>query len=99
MSVMAAVLRLDDDGTICTDARIVIGAVREGPVRAAAAEKVLIGAVPDADTLAQAAHDASREVHPFPHDGYSVNYMIDNMRVYLGRVLAAAAERAQAAEQ
>jgi len=99
MSVMAVVLRLEEDSQTCADARIVIGAVREGPVRAAAAEKALIGAVLDPDKLAQAAREASREVRPRPHDGFSINYMIDNLRVYLKRVLAMAADRARSAAQ
>ena len=39
MAVMAVALRLADDGKTCADARIVVGAVREGPVRASAAER------------------------------------------------------------
>lgn len=93
MAVMAVMLRLEDDAKTCADARIVFGAVRQGPYRPAAIEARLKGSALDADTLRQAAHDASREVRPLPHDGYSVNYMIDNIKVYLRRTLAEAVAR------
>lgn len=44
MAVVAATLALADDGRTCAGARIVVGAVRERPVRPDAAERALAGA-------------------------------------------------------
>ncbi len=95
MAVIAVALRLAQDGKTCTDARIVIGAVREGPVRAAAAERSLKGAVLDQERLAQAAAKASKEINPLPHHGFTKRHLMDNIRVYLRRTLVQALERAR----
>jgi 4-hydroxybenzoyl-CoA reductase subunit beta len=94
MAVIAVALQLAEDGMTCTDARLVIGAVREGPVRAAAAERSLKGAVLDEARLAQAAAEASREVNPLPHHGFTKRHLMDNIRVYLRRTMTQALERA-----
>jgi 4-hydroxybenzoyl-CoA reductase beta subunit len=94
MAVMAVVLRREEGGDTCAQAAIVFGSVRQGPFRPAESEAALKGRRLNADTLAQAARDASREVRPLPHDGYTVAAMNENIRVYLRRVLAEAAQRA-----
>ncbi len=93
-SVAAVTLRLDKDGH-CADIRIIIGAVRERPVRAEAAEKELRGRKADKDAIAAAAA-AVQHVNPLPHHGFTKSYIVDNLRVHLRRVLAQAAERAGA---
>ena len=95
MAVIAVSLQLAQDGKTCTDARMVIGAVREGPARPAAAERSLKGAVLDEARLAQAAAEASKEINPLPHHGFTKRHLIDNIRVYLRRTLAQAMERAR----
>ena len=50
---VAAVMTFQKE--ICTDARIVLGAIGPGPIRAEAAEKVLIGRTINADVAAEAA--------------------------------------------
>jgi CO/xanthine dehydrogenase FAD-binding subunit len=95
LAVMAVTLRLDADRKTCAEARIVVGAVREKPVRATAAERALAGAAPDERTIANAAAIAAEEVKPLPHHGFTKSYIVDNLRVYLRRVLADAAERAR----
>ena len=95
MAVIALALQLAEDGKTCADARIVIGAIREGPVRAARAEALLKGAVLDDELLAQAAAEASKEVNPLPHHGFTKRHLMDNIRVYLRRTLAQALERAR----
>jgi len=95
-SVIAVMLRLDDTLTRCTEARIVVGAVREQPVRAEAAERALVGhevGTTAYDDAAAAVH----EIKPLPHHGFTKSYIVDNLRVYLRRVLAQAVERARAA--
>jgi len=94
MVVIAVALRLADDGKTCADARIVVGAVREGPVRATAAERSLKGAVLDEKRLAQAAAEAAKEISPLPHHGFTKRHLMDNIRVYLRRTMAQAVERA-----
>ena len=91
MAVMAATLRIAPDGRTCADARIVIGAVRERPVRAAAAERALVGAALDGAGIAAAVAAALDELNPLPHHGFTKSYIIDNIRVYLRRVLVRAA--------
>ena len=99
MAVIAVALRLDQDGKTCTEARVVIGAVREGPVRAFAAEGLLKGAVLDDKRLAQSAGVASKEIKPLPHHGFSKRHLMDNIRVYLRRTMAQAVERARGPER
>jgi len=94
MAVIAVALHLAEDGNTCADARIVIGAVREGPARATAAERSLKGAVLDGKRLAQAAAEAAKEISPLPHHGFTKRHLTDNIRVYLRRTLAQAVERA-----
>lgn len=93
MAVCALTLRMATDGKTCAEARIVLGAVRERPVRARKAEGLLQGAVLDQALLAQAAASASREVDPLPHHGFTRRHLMDNLKVYLRRALEEALER------
>jgi CO/xanthine dehydrogenase FAD-binding subunit len=95
MAVMAIWLSLAKDGA-CADARIALGAVRERPVRAHAAERMLVGAAPDEARLQRAAAEAAREANPLPHNGFSKRGLTDAIRVHLRRTLAHALERARA---
>jgi CO/xanthine dehydrogenase FAD-binding subunit len=99
MSVCAVSLILGEDGRTCADARIAIGAVRERPLRAARAERLLVGCVPDKARLAQAAAEAVKEANPLPHHGFSKRHLADNMKVYLRRTLEQALGRAQGREE
>ncbi len=94
MANMAVTLRLEDDGETCAAARIVVGAVSEGPLRASSAERKLVGKALTAELLSEAADDASDEINPLPHHGFTRNYLRENIRVYLRRTLTAALERA-----
>ena len=98
MAVIAVALQLEQDGKTCADARIVIGAVREGPVRAGGAERSLKGAVLDEKRLAQVAAAASKEISPLPHHGFTKRHLMDNIRVYLRRTMAQAVERVRSPE-
>ena len=98
MAVIAVALQLADDAKTCTDARIVVGAVREGPVRAFAAEDALKGAALDEQRLAQTAAAAAKEIKPLPHHGFSKRHLTDNIRVYLRRTMAQAVARARGQE-
>ncbi len=96
MAVMAVRVALAANGA-CADARIALGAVRERPVRASAAERMLAGAVPDEGLLARVAAEAAREASPLPHHGFSKRGQTDAIRVHLKRTLSAALDRARAA--
>ena len=98
MAVVAVALQLADDAKTCTDARIVVGAVREGPVRAVAAETSLKGVALDEKRLAQAAAEAAKEIKPLPHHGFTKRHLTDNIRVYLRRTMAQAVARARGQE-
>lgn len=95
MSVCAVSLSLENDGRRCAEARIAIGAVRERPVRAMTAERMLLGAAPGRAAIAQAASEAVREVNPLPHHGFTKRHLADNLKVYLRRTLEQACERAR----
>lgn len=95
MAVLAATLELSEDGRTCAGARIAIGAVREKPVRASSAERLLTGARLHDERLAAAAAESARESNPLPHHGFTKRYLVDNIRVHLRRALAAALERAR----
>jgi CO/xanthine dehydrogenase FAD-binding subunit len=96
MAVIAAVLSLEPSQRTCAGARIVIGAVRERPVRAREAERMLIGGALDDALIASVVTAAIEETKPLPHHGFTRSYLIDNIRVYLRRTLARAIERARA---
>jgi 4-hydroxybenzoyl-CoA reductase subunit beta len=95
MAVCAVSLRMADDGRTCRQARIALGAVRERPVRAQKAERLLVGAALDPARLAEAAAAAAKEVNPLPHHGFSKRHLMDNLKVYLRRALQEALERAR----
>lgn len=95
MVIVAAGLRLADDGQTCAEARLVFGAIDEGPVRATAAEAALAGRTLDAETLAEIAKAAGQELSPLPHHGYTKSHIRDNIRVHLRRLLTQAVERAR----
>ncbi len=94
-AVIAVTLCVAADHRTCRDARIIIGAVRERPVRAVAAEQVLAGTTLDDASVAAAIAAAVEEINPLPHHGFTKSYIVDNIRVYLRRVLTRAARNAR----
>lgn len=94
MAVVAIALSLAASLQTCAEARIVIGAIRERPVRAREAERVLIGQHINDALIASTVATAIEEAKPLQHHGFTRSYLIDNMRVYLRRVLVRALERA-----
>jgi 4-hydroxybenzoyl-CoA reductase beta subunit len=97
MAVMALTLRLEADGETCADARIAIGAVNEGPVTLGKTAGAMRGQKLTKASLAELAEQASQEVNPLPHHGFSKLHLRDNIRVYLRRTMEAALVRAQQA--
>ncbi len=71
-AVVSVAVILVLEGNICTDARIVLGAVAPGPVRAQSAERFLIGQAINEDTAAQAAETALAGAKPLSRNGYKI---------------------------
>ena len=67
---VASVITLEDG--VCTGARIALGAVAPGPVRARAAEEVVKGRPIDEDVAIEAAELAVAEARPLSMNGYKV---------------------------
>ncbi|HEY5898113.1 MAG TPA: FAD binding domain-containing protein [Burkholderiales bacterium] len=93
MAVCAVWLRLEADRKTCAEARIALGAVRERPLRAPKAERVLVGSPLDKARLTQAALEAAKEANPLPHHGFTKRHLTDNLKVYVRRTLEQALER------
>lgn len=94
LAVIAITLHIGPDRRTCGAARIVVGAVREAPVRLTKAESALEEAALDDKRIAEVAATASQEANPLPHHGVSRRYLLENIRVNLQRALTAARERA-----
>jgi NADPH-dependent glutamate synthase beta subunit-like oxidoreductase len=69
--VSVASVITEEDGT-CQDARIVLGAIAPRPVRATAAEKVIVGQLLDDKQAAAAAEAALEDVLPLEKNSYKI---------------------------
>ncbi|KUN09158.1 molybdopterin dehydrogenase [Streptomyces yokosukanensis] len=87
---LAAALDVQDG--VVRDARLALGAVASRPWRAAAAERVLIGAPADAETYVAAADAELAAARPLPHNGYKVD-LVRNLVVAVLTELAEEAAR------
>lgn len=67
---VATVITLN--GGMCKDARIALGAVAAGPVRATKAEKILVGRLPDEQAAAAAAEEALAGAKPLSMNAYKI---------------------------
>ncbi|OGB88277.1 MAG: 4-hydroxybenzoyl-CoA reductase [candidate division NC10 bacterium RIFCSPLOWO2_02_FULL_66_22] len=83
---VAASLRLGGDGT-CADARIVLGAVSPHPMRAAAAEEVLLGRRLTPELIEEAAMAAYRPAKPLDNTDLTLAYRKRMVRVFVSRAL------------
>jgi CO/xanthine dehydrogenase FAD-binding subunit len=64
-AVVTVAVRIVRDGATVTGARVALGAAGPHPLRAAAAESILVGSPLDAATIAEAAAAAARDCEPF----------------------------------
>jgi 4-hydroxybenzoyl-CoA reductase beta subunit len=94
-TMIAIALQLAADGETCASARIVYGAVGQGPLRPVAAERAMAGAALDPAQIAAA---ASTEITPLPHHGFDKGFLRENIRVNTERSLVRAMARAQGRE-
>ncbi|HEV7663451.1 MAG TPA: xanthine dehydrogenase family protein subunit M [Chloroflexota bacterium] len=87
---VAARLTLDESGTRCADARVVLGAAGSTVVRARQAESVLLGQDATAAAFREAAAVGRREVDPLSDNRGSAEYKRDMAEVMIRRALLAA---------
>jgi CO/xanthine dehydrogenase FAD-binding subunit len=93
---VAALVTLDEHGTV-NRARIIFTGAGDVPVRAEAAERALVGGLPDATIVSQAARLAADQLDP-PSDVHaSATYRREVAEVLARRALSLAVERARPA--
>ena len=92
----AAAVRLAPDGT-CLEARLALAGVGPTPIRARAAEAMLVGRPITPELLREAAAAAARDLEPDSDVMASANYRRAMAEVYARRALAEAAERGRTA--
>lgn len=83
---VAVALRLDDTG-VCTEARVVLGAVASAPLVAAEAAAVLVGQRLTPDVIDTAAQVAFRPAKPLDNTDLTLSYRKKMVRVHVARVL------------
>jgi 4-hydroxybenzoyl-CoA reductase beta subunit len=92
---VAVVLDLADDRKTCDAARITVGAVSAGPIRAVKAETALAGEPLSDKLFEKVAKMVVAEVHPVRHHGYSVAFLRECLKVQAFRTLTSAAQRTE----
>jgi carbon-monoxide dehydrogenase medium subunit len=94
---VVAIVGLAPDGTIASG-RLVLFGVGATPIRATAAEQILVGATADATLFARVGAQAAGDLEePLTDVHASADYRRDLARVLTGRALAEATARARAA--
>jgi 4-hydroxybenzoyl-CoA reductase subunit beta len=83
---VAVALRLDSAG-ICTEARVVLGAVASAPLLAAEAATVLVGQRLTPEVIDTAAEVAFRPAKPLDNTDLTLSYRKKMVRVHVARIL------------
>lgn len=96
---VAALLTMDPEDGRCRDARIVLGSVGSGPVRAVGAEAALRGRAIAEELVGKAARTAAQAAHPVGHLGVSAGYKRRVIEVLTKRAVREAWQRAVAGPQ
>ena len=91
---VAASITLDEDGSSCKDARIVLGAAAPAPVRIKEAEKLLIGKKMDDRLLQNLGEAASKEADPVDDIHATESYRRQLVKVLTRRMLRKAWKQA-----
>ncbi|MFW6068844.1 MAG: FAD binding domain-containing protein [Chloroflexota bacterium] len=95
LATVGVAVHLVQEGDICREARIVLGAVAPTPIRAPEAEEHLRGAVLDEATMAEAARLAKEIARPISDVRSSASYRRAMVEVLTARAISQAAQRAQ----
>ena len=95
-AALTVAVRLDmaDKDDSCAAARITVGAVSSGPVRARKAEKAVSGEPLSDKLFEEIAEIVASEIHPVRHHGYSIPFLKECLKTQTYRTLVLAAERA-----
>jgi CO/xanthine dehydrogenase FAD-binding subunit len=91
---VAVCLDMADKGEGCAAARITVGSVAAGPVRARKAEKAMAGESFSDKLFEGIAAIVAGEIHPVMHHGYSIPFLKECLKTQTYRTLVLAAERA-----
>jgi len=91
---VAASITLGSKGTVCSDARIVLGAVAPTPIRARKAEEVIKGTEIGIELIERAALLASKEACPVSDVRSSAHYRAEMVKVLTKRAIGQALEKA-----
>jgi 4-hydroxybenzoyl-CoA reductase subunit beta len=83
---VAVALRVDEAG-LCTEARIVLGAVASAPLLASRAAAVLVGQRLTPEVIDAAAQAAFQPAKPLDNMDLTLSYRKKMVRVHVGRVL------------
>jgi carbon-monoxide dehydrogenase medium subunit len=95
---VAAVVTLDDSGSVCRDVKIALGAVAPTPVRAGAAEEVLRGRAADQARIDEAARAAAAEARPIDDIRSSARHRVAIVEALTRRTLQYAISMARKTE-
>lgn len=90
---VAVVLDMENDGSLCRGARITVGSVGAGPIRAVKGEHAVAGQSLSKKLFQEVARLVVSETHPFPHHGYSAAYLRACLEVETRRAFILAAEQ------
>ncbi len=90
-SIASAAVRLEMDGAVCKDARIVLGSMAPTPMRCPKAEAMLKDKAIDASLIAECAAQAVAESNPIDDQRATAWYRQKACRALVGRALTSAA--------
>lgn len=95
-AALTVAVRLDmaDKGGSCAAARITVGSVAAGPLRARKAEKAMTAEPLSDKIFKEIAAIVAGEIHPVMHHGYSIAFLKECLKTQTYRTLVLAAERA-----
>lgn len=91
---VAVCLEMANGTGTCSAARITVGAVSAGPVRASKAEKAMAGETLSDKLFQKITEMVAGEIRPVMHHGYSGPFLRECLKVQTYRTLALGAERA-----
>jgi 4-hydroxybenzoyl-CoA reductase beta subunit len=90
---IAVVLDLDDDGILCHEGRISVGAILAAPKRMVKAEETMKMHPLSKELFQQVARMVASEARPSPHHGYSAIYLRECLKVNTLRALTLVSNR------